>query len=297
MSDSIESLKRKIEGASQLESVVRTMKALAASNIGQYERSVASLNDYYFAVQLGISACLKQSGLTAIIGNHHNESEINNIVVFGSDQGLVGQFNELLTEFVIEAMAKIDGEKRIWTIGERIQSRLEDAGLASKKNYQVPNSVNAITSLITQILLDTESFEKKIIPSLYIFHHQPKAGSLFEPVSHRLLPIDLLWQERFQKVKWTGKSVPQVIGETDTLQSFIHEYLFVSLFKSCAESLVSENASRMASMQRAEKNIGELLDDFNRSYHRLRQNGIDEELFDVVAGFEALNDKEKKGIK
>ena len=69
--------------------------------------------------------------------------------------------------------------------------------------------------------------------------------------------------------------------------ALVREYLFVSLFRACAESLASENASRLAAMQRAEKNIDELLVDLNRAFHRLRQSGIDEELFDVVSGFEA----------
>jgi F-type H+-transporting ATPase subunit gamma len=42
-------------------------------------------------------------------------------------------------------------------------------------------------------------------------------------------------------------------------------------------------------MQRAEKNINELLEDLNRTFHRQRQSSIDEELFDVVSGFEALS--------
>jgi F-type H+-transporting ATPase subunit gamma len=42
-------------------------------------------------------------------------------------------------------------------------------------------------------------------------------------------------------------------------------------------------------MQRAEKNIDELQEDLNRTFHRLRQSGIDEELFDVISGFEALS--------
>ncbi|EKD46467.1 MAG: hypothetical protein ACD_67C00228G0001, partial [uncultured bacterium] len=45
-----------------------------------------------------------------------------------------------------------------------------------------------------------------------------------------------------------------------------------------------------AAMQRAEKNISELLDELTGNFHRLRQSGIDEELFDVIAGFEALNE-------
>ena len=72
------------------------------------------------------------------------------------------------------------------------------------------------------------------------------------------------------------------------MRAFIRGYLFVSIFRACAESLASENASRLAAMQRADKNIDELLEDLNRTFHRLRQNGIDEELFDVVSGFEAL---------
>ena len=60
-------------------------------------------------------------------------------------------------------------------------------------------------------------------------------------------------------------------------------------FSEHADSLASENASRLAAMQRADKNIDELLEDLNRTFHRLRQNGIDEELFDIVSGFEALS--------
>ena len=77
-------------------------------------------------------------------------------------------------------------------------------------------------------------------------------------------------------------------GGTATLRALIREYLFVSLFRACAESLASENASRLAAMQRADKNIDELLEDLNGTFHRLRQSGIDEELFDVISGFEAL---------
>jgi F-type H+-transporting ATPase subunit gamma len=74
-----------------------------------------------------------------------------------------------------------------------------------------------------------------------------------------------------------------------TLRTLIREYLFVSLFRACAESLASENASRLSAMQRAEKNIDELLESLNRKFHQLRQSSIDEELFDVVSGFEALS--------
>jgi F-type H+-transporting ATPase subunit gamma len=46
-------------------------------------------------------------------------------------------------------------------------------------------------------------------------------------------------------------------------------------------------------MQRADKNIDESLEDLNEKFHRLRQSGIDEELFEVISGFEALSVEEK----
>lgn len=77
-------------------------------------------------------------------------------------------------------------------------------------------------------------------------------------------------------------------GVAPALQSFLRSYLFVLLFQACAESLASENSSRLAAMQRAEKNIEGMLDDLTRTLHRVRQESIDEELFDVISGFEAL---------
>ena len=56
MSDTTTSLRRKTDSAGDLQSVVRTMKALAASSIGQYEASVRALADYYRIVELGLGA-------------------------------------------------------------------------------------------------------------------------------------------------------------------------------------------------------------------------------------------------
>ncbi|MBN2034223.1 MAG: F0F1 ATP synthase subunit gamma, partial [Deltaproteobacteria bacterium] len=103
-----------------------------------------------------------------------------------------------------------------------------------------------------------------------------------------------IWRRELSRLPWPTKNLPEVMGDdTETLRALIREYLFVPLFRACAESLASENASRLAAMQRADKNIDELLEDLNGTFHRLRQGGIDEELFDVISGFEALHVEDK----
>jgi F-type H+-transporting ATPase subunit gamma len=70
--------------------------------------------------------------------------------------------------------------------------------------------------------------------------------------------------------------------------ALIRQYLFVFLFRAFAESLASENASRLASMQGAERNIHSQLSELTMQYHQQRQMAITEELLDIVSGFEAL---------
>jgi len=112
---------------------------------------------------------------------------------------------------------------------------------------------------------------------------------MYEPVKQRLLPLDAKWQSTFETIEWPTNLAPEALGSFETtVRSLIREYLFVSLFKACAESLASENACRLAAMQRAERNIDELLERLRMVFHQTRQTTIDEELFDVIAGFEAM---------
>ena len=292
MSDTLESLRRKIEGAGDLESVVRTMKVLAASNIVQYEKAVISLSDYYRTIELGLFVCIQKAGLQPLTKKkEQSKNQTIDAVVFGSDQGLVGQFNDVLAEFAAKTIENFPERKRIWAVGDRIQTRLEEAELPVAGLFAVPNSVNTITPLIGQILLETETkLERGDIPQIYIFHNRPKQGAAYEPFVQRLLPLDEKWIINASQLKWPTRNIPEAInGVEPTLRGLIRQYLFISLFRACAESLASENASRLAAMQRAEKNIDELLEDLNRAFHRLRQSTIDEELFDVISGSEALS--------
>ena len=212
-------------------------------------------------------------------------------IVFGSDQGLVGQFNDVLADFVVKALDTLPGEKKVWAVGERVRSRLADAGLTPVGLFAVPTSVNAITPLVGQILVESEAHHGQgEIGQLYLFHNGPKAGAAYEPVSQQLLPLDDKWGLALAHRPWPTGNLPEVIGcREQTLRALVREYLFVSLYKACAESLASENASRLAAMQRAEKNIDELVESLNQTFRRLRQTSIDEELFDVLSGYESLS--------
>lgn len=292
MSDTTASLRRKITSAGDLQSVVRTMKTLAASSIGQYEKSVTALSDYYRTIELGLGACFRDIELATAKPERTERAAARSIgaVVFGSDQGLVGQFNEAVAELAVKTLATLPGRHRVWAVGERVHARLSDAGLAPLKLFSVPNSAKAVTPLVGQLLIESETLaEHDEVRELHLFYNRPSAGGVYASAAKQLLPLDDNWRRAVLARPWPSASLPQVIGGTATLRALVREYLFISLFRACAESLASENASRLAAMERADKNIDELLETLNGTFHRLRQTGIDEELFDVISGFEALS--------
>jgi F-type H+-transporting ATPase subunit gamma len=293
MSNDTARLRDKIRSAGELRGVVSAMKALAASSIGQYERSVAALGDYNHALELALGVCLRAGGFSPAAARVDHEGGQANAcaVVFGSDQGLVGQFNELVAAYAAKTLAAHGGKIEVWTVGERAHDRLEEAGFPPKQGFSVPGSVQAIVPLVGQILAATEALHgQEGDGELWLFYNRPSTGAAFAPVSQQLLPLDEKWARRMAALPWPTKLPPQTLGEgRAVLRQLIRGNLFVSLFRACAESLASENASRLAAMQRADKNIKDRLEELQARFHRMRQSGIDEELFDVISGFEALS--------
>jgi len=298
MTANLTTLRRQIASAGDLKSVVRTMKASAASAIGQYERSVAALADYAGTVEIGLGQCLRSANP---MGAHTGDlsSPTGNAavhaIVFGSDQGLVGRFNEAVVEHAVAALTTSPAptKTKVWAVGERVHVRLLDADIVPEGAFLVPGTVKLITRLVGEILEEVQNtpngpMDEAQSAILMLFYNRPTSDG-YEPVSQRLLPLDVEWQRRLAQQPWPAVQRPEVLDtSSQTLRAFIREHLFVSLFRASAESLASENASRLAAMQRADRNIGELLQELHARFHRLRQAGIDEELFDVIAGFDAL---------
>jgi F-type H+-transporting ATPase subunit gamma len=290
MSNTTATLRRKIDGAEDLRSVVRPMKAVAASSIGQYENSVRALGDYYQSVKLGLGACLRAETQLNPVAEKKQRTHSIDAVVFGSDQGMVGQFNDTVSDFAFKKLSELPGKSRIWAVGERVHSRLVDSGLPVLALFELPTSVRGIVPLVGQILVESQNRpDRDEDAELYLFYNRPRNAAVYSPIAQRLLPLDQEWLRELVENDWPSGRYSEVFGDrTATLRALLNEYLFVSIFRACAESLASENASRLAAMQRADENIDELLKGLNGSFHRLRKERIDEELFDVIAAFDSL---------
>lgn len=292
---SIELLKRRIRTAGDLRSLVRTMKALAAVSIRQYERAVESLVEYNRTVEMGFQILLREQEVSVFKGT--NKKKCLGAVIFGSDLGMCGQFNEQISSYALESIKKLGCEPTDTAnvvVGARVTGYLEDGGMKVDYEIPVPSSLAGITMTvreINEILL--EWWTGKRIDQLFLFYNNHVSGAQYHPHTVRLLPLDIEWLQRIKVRKWPTKVLPIFTMDWNVLfPLMVRQYVFVSLFQATAESLASENASRLAAMQGAEKNIDDVLSELKLQFHQERQMIITDELLDIVAGFEALSDTE-----
>jgi F-type H+-transporting ATPase subunit gamma len=174
--------------------------------------------------------------------------------------------------------------------GRRVRGRLEDAGQPLEEILSVPGSTSGITPMVQELVMIIEEWHsRRKIDQIMLFFCEHLSSASYRPQTLRLLPIDGEWLQKIQVRKWPTRVLLTFTMDWERLfTKLIRQYLFVSLYRAFAESLASENASRLASMQGAERNIEERLADLNGQFHRQRQMSITEELLDIVAGYEAL---------
>ena len=295
----LESLQRQMAIALELQSVVKTMKVLAAASIRQYERAVESLAEYSRTIDLGLQVVLKER---AWAGNANSQgidlaaaknSHRLGAIVFGSDQGMCGQFNEQIARYSVECLNRLapqTAERTVIVVGTRIVAPLETRGVAIAASFPMPSSLAGITPMVQELLLYLEAWRsQEQIGRIVLLYNQPRSNTACEPHIHHLLPLDRAWLEHLQQQRWCSRTLPTFTMDwTQLLAALIRQYFFVCLYRAFAESLKSENASRLASMQVAEQNIEQRLAQLNAQFQHERQTAITEEILEIVAGAEAI---------
>jgi F-type H+-transporting ATPase subunit gamma len=290
--ETLEELRGRIDTAESLRSVVRTMKALAAISIRHFQEAVASLAEYHRAAELGLQVAVQQRPKGARLAQPAEPTLVSAIVV-GSDQGMCGQFNEDIAQYAaaqLEQLGLDSGRRAILAIGLRVTFPLEQGGIQLDEVFSVPASLSGIAPLVQDVLLQIDEWHAELgVDRFLVYHNQPTSRATYRPITRQLLPIDVRWLHELAESRWAGRTLPMFTVDWDTLlSSLVRQHLLVSVYRAIVESLAAENASRMASMQAAERNIDERIQELHNQFHRQRQTSITAELLDIVGGFEAL---------
>ena len=297
--ETLESLGKKLKTSSSIKQVVSTMKALAASNIKRYEKAARSLLDYTKNIEQGIQGIIIEHPGIA----HQEQSNLENnkkiVVFFGSNQGLCGRFNDKNIEFGLQDLT----DRRINTtdclfisVGDRLAMFLENKNIDITKHFSVPNSLEIVANTVNNLLTAIEELRSKHnATEVILYYTQHDSTGVGTPKKAQLLPIKDQVFEELEKREWPNKQIPQWKCDTqELLKSLIRQFLFASLYHTLTMSITSEQSNRLITLQSAEKNIGEIIEETKLEFNQRRQSVITSELLDVVSGFQASKKNKKK---
>lgn len=285
-----ESLVRKMKSVDELRSIVRTMKAMAAANLHQYERAVESLEDYHHTVALGLQIVLGKG--RAKRPHKHLVVKTGSLlaVVIGTDYGFAGQFNEEIIRHALTVLDRDQTTTHVIAVGGQAADGLNKVQRKIAAAFPLPSSLAGINPLVQRLALEIEQIRTtQDVEEVLLLFNRPSASTTYTQQTTRLFPVlfdDVLGNAQ----KWPSRSLPMyTVGYAQMLQALVREYIYVSIYRSIALSMAGENVSRLAAMHAAVKKIEEVSENLTMEYRQKRQNAITGELLDILSGFEALS--------
>ncbi len=287
-----QALERQISSTEDMSSIVSTMKSLAAVNVRLFETARLSLEAQVDVLERGFQVAFAGGPLPGGIdlgGSSQDEEGGSLYLIFGSAQGMCGQFNDHLADYVDREVQRREQGPEMLVIGERIAGSLAGMGYYAHQTLPAESSFDGVTELVYELLQRIEDARGRGIRRVFLFHNEAAGRVSHRPTHRQILPLDEVWLAILRREAWPGPTLPQAMTSTPRLlEELVTNYLFSVLYLGALESLAGENAARLSSMQAAEKNIEEQLEDLHREHNRRRQAEITEELLDIVSGYTAL---------
>lgn len=289
--ESLEAIAKRIETTQSLRSVVRTMRALSAASIAQYEGAVSSMRQYMRTVEAGFGVVLREGGVPREGQPDHGPVMA---VVFGSDHSLCGAFNERIVGAAVGEMRQSRQQQDwLWlAVGGRAGHALEAAGVSIEGALALPGTAHGLVDTAHRVLLAIDDWRARHRVGRVLIFHNRRREEAARPHRLQLWPLDEERLKAMARRPWRSRSLPMfTMRVPDLLAALTREHLFANIFRSGAESLAGEHATRLAAMQLALRNIDDHLAEMTGDFRGRRQEKITIELLDVVAGFEVLKQR------
>lgn len=288
MAQTLESLSRQNDTLTSIRSIVGTMKTLSAINAAPYEQAARSIEAYHQTILKGFAAFAHRAGEMVL---HPEDAAGHWVVVFGSDHGLCGNYNESVAQLVNQhCQAQALRKPHLLAIGAKLHDALVDQGLAPEVLLLPPASAEGIGRLASEIVTRLDAIGQgqslHCLAVTLAFTQRGEQGQR-EPVMRRLLPLEprLLQPDK----RWQSRSLPDYrMAPGALLAALVRNHIFASVFRASAEAMVTENAARLALMQQAEQSVDERREEVRGELRSVRQTEITDELMDIITGFEAL---------
>ncbi len=294
---SLKDIKTQINSVGSTKKITSAMKMVAASKLRRSQEKAEAARPYSSRLEemlssLASSAASGEGIIKLLTGTGNDENYI--VVPVSADRGLCGGFNSSINRETFKLVKSLEGN------GKKVQ--LMPVGKKSRDFFNRVMKGQIIESFVDLNVSSTgyESalnisnklqelyFDGKFDKCILVFNKFKSAISQ-EVTEQQLIPLDISNSEKEEEKENSSNAIYDYEPDEETiLKDLLPKNVSIQIFKVLLESDAGEQGARMAAMDNATRNAGEMIDSLTLKYNRTRQAFITKELIEIISGAESI---------
>ena len=294
---SLKDIKTQINSVGSTKKITSAMKMVAASKLRRSQEKAEAARPYSSRLEemlssLASSAASGEGIIKLLTGTGNDQNYI--VVPVSADRGLCGGFNSSINRETFKLIKSLEGNgKKVQLMPVGKKSRdffnrvMKDQIIESFVDLNV-SSTGYESALNISNKLQELYFDGKFDKCILVFNKFKSAISQ-EVTQQQLIPLDVSNSEKEEEKENSSNAIYDYEPDEETiLKDLLPKNVSIQIFKVLLESDAGEQGARMAAMDNATRNAGEMIDSLTLKYNRTRQAFITKELIEIISGAESI---------
>ena len=294
---SLKDIKTQINSVGSTKKITSAMKMVAASKLRRSQEKAEAARPYSSRLEemlssLASSAASGEGIIKLLTGTGNDQNYV--VVPVSADRGLCGGFNSSINRetFKLVKSLETNGKKvQLMPVGKKSRDFfnrvMKDQIIESFVDLNV-SSTGYESALNISNKLQELYFEGKFDKCILVFNKFKSAISQ-EVTQQQLIPLDVSNSEKEEEKENSSNAIYDYEPDEETiLKDLLPKNVSIQIFKVLLESDAGEQGARMAAMDNATRNAGEMIDSLTLKYNRTRQAFITKELIEIISGAESI---------
>ncbi len=294
---SLKDIKTQINSVGSTKKITSAMKMVAASKLRRSQEKAEAARPYSSRLEemlssLASSAASGEGIIKLLTGTGNDQNYV--VVPVSADRGLCGGFNSSINRETFKLVKSLEGNGKkvqLMPIGKKSRDFfnrvMKDQIIESFVDLNV-SSTGYESALNISNKLQELYFDGKFDKCILVFNKFKSAISQ-EVTQQQLIPLDVSNSEKEEEKENSSNAIYDYEPDEETiLKDLLPKNVSIQIFKVLLESDAGEQGARMAAMDNATRNAGEMIDSLTLKYNRTRQAFITKELIEIISGAESI---------
>ena len=287
-------MRLRIKSVKNISQVTRALETVSASKVRKAISAVMATRPYAPKAWQVLKHVAEQPGRDSLHPLLANRKSVNNtlVVVITGDRGLAGAYNSNVIRFASQRFDSNVSPVKYIAVGRKGRDLLIRRGKTVIADFSQLPAAPSFVDVSAIGRLAVEEFKNGVVDEVYLVYTSfVNMGRQIATVK-KLLPLDLEGEGRVKDFEHKS-SGPTAAYEYEPdmrviLDEIIPRFTALQVYQAVLESQASEHAARMIAMRNATDNAKELVGALQLAYNKVRQQGITNDILDIVGGAEAL---------